>query len=102
VNIAVWVKHSGWEGSYSARNHFLGLLYASVLYAKDNAKKPTSLLTRQWQQALLNIFGWMSAIVGWQYPYICFELVHAWTLVLVLVQIFQERVQDRKLEQKNG
>jgi hypothetical protein len=83
VNLYVWIKHAGWENSYSARNHFLGLLYSFVLYSKKR-KQIASLSTKRFLNVILKLFGWVSLIMGWQYPHVCFELVHLWTLLHLL------------------
>lgn len=87
VNLLVWTKHAGWQNSYSLWNHFLGILYAYVFYPNDFPRKHVSMIWgEKWQQLILNMFGWVSLFIGWQYPYACFELVHLQHLLALSIQ----------------
>lgn len=93
VNLVVWVKNAGWENSYSLWNHLIGILYASVFYPNDDRKKHILLIwEKKWQHRILNIFGWISLLIGWQHPYGCFALVH---VQLLLLQILRSRFNSR-------
>ena len=98
MNVLVWIKHEGWENSYSLQNHLLGLLYASAFYDDGPQKYVLFARGRRWQHLLSYIFGWISFLIGWQHPYACYHLVHIWTAQRLSCQILG----DYSVNRKNG
>ena len=86
IKLVIWIRHSGWEFSYSIGNHVVALLYTTVLSTGEDLNDFPNHL-KQWYSLSSSALAGICILIGWQHPYITYELCHLWTALLLLFHL---------------